>query len=89
MFENDQALTKLILKWIREDMLGGCLFIQIGASKLVMLICQYLKVFGYQIHLITKLPLTHNYSSHHSMSNEMFENDLQSLALHKLIKAEQ
>lgn len=86
VFENDQALTKLILKWIREDMLGGCLFIQIGASKLVTIICQYLKVFGYQILLFTKLPVPHNNSSRYLTSNALVEHDLQSIALGRLVK---
>jgi hypothetical protein len=67
-------------------MLGGCLFIQIGASKLVTVICQYLKVFGYQIHLFTKLPVPHNNSSRYPTSNAVVEYDLQSIALGRLVK---
>jgi glycosyltransferase involved in cell wall biosynthesis len=88
VFKDDQALTKLVLKWLRDDMFGGYLFIQAEASKLVIILCQYMKIFGYQIHLFTKLPVTHNGLNHQHTDNVLVEHNLESKALYKLTEVD-
>ncbi len=84
VFTSDQSLMTLCVRWIRENRIGGCVFVQAMASKLVMTFCHYLINFGYRIHVFKGFPAICNASSEYSDSNVVVEQGLQVAALRRL-----
>lgn len=84
VFTSDQSLMALCVRWIRENRIGGCVFIQAVASQLVLTFCQYLKFFGYRIQIFKGFPASCDDLLELSNSKLAVEQGLQVAALRRL-----
>jgi hypothetical protein len=88
VLRDDQINTSQILDAICLGRVGGTVLIQGGASRFVLNLCHYLKVFGYRVHLFRGFSSSEVETSDSSSPVWMGEQGIQTQALQRLVRAE-